>query len=167
MAPMLALPPDVWFPTSNGVEMCIDAYLEQVAKELSGEEALTTVLPAAMPERGVYEGPANHPAAAPAARAGPGHLYMCAHACLLGALTATEKTAQRMLGDEPVDFARVWEAEFKTSAQVRLACLLICCLARFSTVDNALPLCLREMVTGGVLAGRSRRHDAGGGVCVA
>ena len=121
--PVLALPPDVWFPTSSGVEMCIDAYLEQVAKELSGEEALATVLPAAMPERGVHEGPANHPAAAaPAAKAGPGHLYMCVHACLLGAVTATEKTAQRMLGDEPVDFARVsevWEAEFKTSAQVR------------------------------------------------
>ena len=28
--PMLALPDNIWFPTSNGVEMCIDAYLEQV-----------------------------------------------------------------------------------------------------------------------------------------
>ena len=94
--PVLAMPDNIWFPTSNGVEMCIDAYLEQVANELSGEAELATVLPVAMPQdAGIREGPVNNPASV--VKAGPGHLYMCAHACMLGALHATEKTTQRML----------------------------------------------------------------------
>jgi hypothetical protein len=91
-----------------------------VASELSGEAQLATVLPVAMPQGAeAREGPENNPAAAaPVVKAGPGHLYMCAHACLLGAMHATEKTTQRMLNNEPVDFARVWEHEFKDYTQV-------------------------------------------------
>ena len=82
----------------------------QVAAELSGEAQLVTILP--------VQGPANNQFATKrASQAGPGHLYLCGHACILGAMHATEKATQQLFS-EPADFAQVWQDEFKGYTQV-------------------------------------------------
>eukprot|EP00802_Teleaulax_amphioxeia_P026336 Tamp_27380.p2 GENE.Tamp_27380~~Tamp_27380.p2 ORF type:complete len:166 (-),score=35.20 Tamp_27380:359-829(-) len=113
MAPaMLALPDGVYFPTSAGIEMCIDAYMNQVAAELSGEAQIATVLPVSTP----VHGPANKPSEQQPARAGPGHVYLCGQALLLGAMQATGKASQQLFSSE-ADLARVWEDEFVRCSQ--------------------------------------------------
>ena len=62
------------------------------------------------------EGPENNPAG-PVVKAGPGHLYLCGHACILGAMHATKVATKHVLAKEPADFASVWEDEFKSYSQ--------------------------------------------------
>ena len=95
--------------------MCIDAYLQQVASELSGEAELSTVLPLSTP----VQGPANNPAGPQVVRAGPAHMYMCGQACILGAMHATEKATTKLFdGLGPTEFKSVWEDEFRGYTQV-------------------------------------------------
>lgn len=63
-------------------------------------------------------GPANKPCEQPVVRAGPGHMYVCGQALLLGAMQATAKTTQRLLESE-ADLGQVWEDEFARCSQVR------------------------------------------------
>ena len=94
----------------------------QVAAELSGEAQIATVLPVSTP----VHGPANKPSEQQPARAGPGHVYLCGQALLLGAMQATGKASQQLFSSE-ADLARVWEDEFVRCSQVkesrRAACM--------------------------------------------
>ena len=63
-------------------------------------------------------GPANKPCEQPVVRAGPGHMYVCGQALLLGAMQATAKTTERLLESE-ADLGQVWEDEFARCSQVK------------------------------------------------
>ena len=172
---VLALPDTIYFPTSAGIEMCINEYMKQVliecapsctdlsldcrsysmfcvqmqirdnyaslqslvrlfvvvncfvpwvqiAAELNGEE-LAVIVPASMPAEQV-EGPLPRPENVAVAKAGPGHLYLCGHACILGALHATKVSTQKLLDSDTAPVASVWTEEFKSYSQAHgLRCI--------------------------------------------
>ena len=87
----------------------------QVASQFTGEAQLAPVAPVPAP---VPIGPANKPAEPLALKAGPGHVYVCGHACILGAWHATKRATQNCLaGNRPADFRNVWEEEFTSYSQ--------------------------------------------------
>lgn len=88
--------------------------LQQVAAELSGEEI--AVIPSVhAPVRA--DGPENQTVGPTTVKAGPGHLYLCGHAFILGAMHATKAATNKAFSKEPADFASVWEDEFKSYSQ--------------------------------------------------
>jgi len=104
------------FVLVNCFALCV-----QIAAELNGEE-LAVIVPASMPER--VEGPLPKPQNAAVAKAGPGHLYLCGHACILGALHATKVSTQKLLDSDTAPVASVWKEEFKSYSQAHgLRCI--------------------------------------------
>ena len=94
----------------------------QIAAELNGEE-LAVIVPSSMPAEQV-EGPLPRPENVAVAKAGPGHLYLCGHACILGALHATKVSTQKLLDSDTAPVASVWTEEFKSYSQAHgLRCI--------------------------------------------
>jgi hypothetical protein len=103
------------FVVLNCFVLCV-----QIAAELNGEE-LAVIVPASMPAERV-EGPLPKPGNVAVAKAGPGHLYLCGHACILGALHATKVSTQKLLGSDTAPVA--WTEEFKSYSQAHgLRCI--------------------------------------------
>ena len=104
MPVVLALPDTIYFPSSSGIEMCIDAYLQQVSAGLSGEAQLGALVPVSPEPACQTAQPPFGPSSKPCTpvRAGPGHLCLCGYAAALGALHATDKalTSGASWGDE-------------------------------------------------------------------